>query len=331
MDTKIKLAINWAGACGGCDVSILDLAEKLLDVVELADIVYWPVALDFKRSDLIRMEPHSIDIGLFNGAVRTSEQLEDALLLRERCKIMVAFGSCASFGGIPGLANCFTSEEILRTVYQDTASTNNPQQIQPTPSVEVNGKMLTLPEFFPAVQALNQVVDVDYFLPGCPPPFERVLDLVTLVKNYREGANLPPAGTTLALDKALCFECPRQQRMSQQLSIPEIHRPHEIFIDPDKCFLEQGLICMGPATRGGCGFTCIQANMPCRGCFGPVQDMFDQGAEAISAIGSLLGDNDDYKPQQLIPKIARDLKDPLGTFYRFTLAQAILSRKVIDT
>ena len=104
-DKKIKLAVNWAAGCGGCDVSILDIEEKLLDVSEIADIVYWPCAMDFKRRDLEEYPDKSIDICLFNGSIRNSEQKEEANILRRKSKVMVAYGACAGFGGVPGLAN----------------------------------------------------------------------------------------------------------------------------------------------------------------------------------------------------------------------------------
>lgn len=327
MTEKLKIAINWAGACGGCDVSLLDIEEKLLDITAVADIVYWPVAIDAKRKHLSALADNSVDVGIFNGAIRTAEHREDALLLRQKCKILLAFGSCAAFGGICGMANGFTCEQVMDTVYNDTASTHNPEKIQPQPQSILGEHTLNLPEMLPVVSALAHVVDVDYYVPGCPPPTKCILDVVELLHTCAQQGSLPPTGKTLAADKALCAECSRRNPHGQ-LRIDELKRPHEIVIDPQKCFLEQGLLCMGPATRGGCGQTCINANMPCRGCFGPVDSMLDQGADAISAIGALLGNNEDYKPQQLIPKPVRQLKDPLGTFYRFTLPQAILCRRV---
>ena len=86
MANKVRMAVSWAAACGGCDVSLLDIEEHLLALADLADIVYWPVAMDFKRDDLEAQPDGSVDFGLFNGAIRTSEQAEDARLFRRKCR-----------------------------------------------------------------------------------------------------------------------------------------------------------------------------------------------------------------------------------------------------
>ncbi len=327
MKDKLKICVNWAAACGGCDVAILDIEEKILDVAAIADIVYWPVAMDFKRKDLKAWEENSIDIGIFNGAVRTSEQEEDAEILREKCKVLIAFGSCACFGGIPGLANISDREGIFEVCYKETPSTDNPQYVTPKPYLEVDGYTLELPEFFDTVKALDQVVDVDYYMPGCPPPYERIMDAVNIMKNFAETGELPPKGTVIAAEKTLCDECDRAKNKTGE-RIENVYRPHEKVIDPEKCFLDQGIICLGPATRGGCGQTCINANMPCRGCFGPTAAMLDPGAEALSAIGSIVGTGEDYMPKEKIIEILKKIRDTVGTFYRFTLPVAIINRSV---
>ena len=330
MTKKIKLAVSWASACGGCDVSILDTEERVLDLAQMAEIVYWPVAMDFKREGFEKLAPGSVDIGIFNGAVRTSEQSEDARMFREKCKLLVAYGSCACFGGIPGLANQSDREGIFEEAYQDTLSTENPDRLRPQTEWVVAGHTLTLPAFFDTVQTLSQQVKVDVLLPGCPPPTERIADLLEVVAGYAETGALPPTGTVVASSKALCDSCPRgDSRCAGRMA--KILRPHEVRADPKLCFLNQGILCMGIATRGGCGATCIQANMPCRGCFGPTPEMLDPGAEAISAIGSLAGAaNENDVPPNEMKRAVRSIRDPAGTFYRFTLPSALLNRAVSD-
>lgn len=330
MAEKIKIAMSWAAACGGCDVALLDVEDRILDLLEVADVAFWPVAMDFKRPELKAMAPGSIDIGLFNGAIRTSEQQEDAEIFRQKCKVLVAFGSCACFGGIPGLANLADREEIFRVVYQDTASTDNDAEIRPLTTCYVDGHELTLPALHKTVRSLDQVVDVDCFLPGCPPTPERVMDAVQVILEYAREGRVPPKGTVLASDKALCDECPRSaSRRGGRMD--KVVQPHEIVADPTRCFLDQGIVCMGIATRGGCGHRCIEANMPCRGCFGPTPQMLDPGAEAISAVGSVAGEaNENDVPADRMKAAVRSVRDPAGTFYRFTLPKAILNRRVAD-
>ncbi|MBW2258291.1 MAG: oxidoreductase [Deltaproteobacteria bacterium] len=330
MGDKLKLAVNWAAACGGCDVSLLDSEATLLDLTEAADVVYWPVAMDYKRADLEAWGPGEIDVGIFNGAIRTSEHEADARVMRERCKVLVAYGSCAAIGGIPGLGNLCSPTSILDVVYRDTASTDNPDDTRPQTRTPRDGGALELPAFQPTVRALHHVVDVDITVPGCPPPLPRVLDAVEVILGMAAGAPAPPIGTVLASDKALCDECPRIDTRTGR-RVPHQHRPHEMVADPERCFLEQGLVCLGLATRGGCGATCIEANMPCRGCFGPTPTLLDPGAEALSAVASLSGlDHEDEFPTHKRLAPMRSIVDVAGTFYRFTLPSATLFRSLFD-
>jgi F420-non-reducing hydrogenase small subunit len=330
MTERITIAVSWAAACGGCDVSLLDTEEHLLTLARMADIVYWPVAMDWKRDELAARPDGSVDVGLFNGAIRTSEQAEDARLFRQKCKVLVAYGSCACFGGIPGLGNLATREEILDVAYGTTASTENPDGTRPQVATAVDGHTLELPAVTEIVQSLPQLVPVDVLMPGCPPPTPRIIDLVGVVARLAAGDPPPRPGTVLAEEKALCDTCPRRATRAGG-RMPVIHRPHEVAADPTQCFLDQGILCLGLATRGGCGATCIEANMPCRGCFGPTPDLLDPGAEALSAIGTLAGEaNENDVPAHQMMKAVRSIRDPVGTFYRFTLPSAIVNRAMAD-
>ena len=315
---KLKLAIYWSASCGGCDVAILDINERILDVAAIADIVFWPVALDFKYSDVEAMEDKSIDICLFNGAVRTSEQEHIAKLLRAKSKAMVAFGACACFGGIPALANFTNRAEVFERAYIEAPSNDNADHTFPQTLTTVEEGDLELPEFYDTVSTLAQVVDVEYFVPGCPPPVEIINKIVDALAS----GQLPPAGTVFASDKSLCDEC---DRVKEEKKITRIYRPHEIIPDTKKCLLEQGIICMGPATRGGCGQRCINANMPCRGCFGPPAGVIDQGAKMLSALASIY----DVKDEAGIKQMVEEVVDPAGTFYRFAMSSSMLKRKRI--
>jgi F420-non-reducing hydrogenase small subunit len=159
---------------------------------------------------------------------------------------------------------------------------------------------------------------VEYFIPGCPPPVDLIL---TAVNAFATGT-LPPVGAIIASDKALCDEC---DRVKEDKKINRIVRPHQIIPDDKKCLLEQGIICCGPATRGGCGQRCIEANMPCRGCFGPPPGVIDQGAKMLSAVASIYQGNDEESVARMIDEIL----DPVGLFYRFGLADSMLKRKHI--
>ena len=113
MPEKHKVAFYWCASCGGCEEAVLDLAEAVLEVVAAVDIVFWPVAMDFKRKDVEAMADASIWATFLNGAIRSTEQEEMAHLLRKKSQVMIALGSCSHLGGIPGLANLFERESIL--------------------------------------------------------------------------------------------------------------------------------------------------------------------------------------------------------------------------
>ena len=316
--TKPKVAFYWCASCGGCEETVIDLNEDILKVTAAVDIVLWPVALDFKRKDVEALADGEIAVSFINGAVRTGEQEEMVELLRKKSGLVVAFGSCAHLGGIPGLGNFCTRETIFQRVYKEVPSVENPQGTTPQQNTAVDVGELTLPEFYDTVKTLDQTIPVDYYLPGCPPPPDLVMNAVNAILT----GNLPEKGAVLAPKKAQCDTCPRNETKPEKLSIAEIKRPWEIRIDPEKCFLEQGLICLGPATRSGCGETCIRANMPCRGCFGPVDGVVDQGAHFLTALASIIDLND---PEE-IQKIIDDIVDPAGTFYRFSLPSSLLRR-----
>lgn len=321
---KPKFAFYWCASCGGCEETVLDLNEKILEVVDKVDIVFWPVALDFKRKDIEAMKEGEIDVAFINGAIRTSEQEEMAKLLRKKAKLVVAFGACAQLGGIPGLANFWVRSDIFDRIYKKVPTVANPEGVVPQQVVEMDGYKLTLPEFYDTVKTLDQTIPVDYYLPGCPPPPDLIMDAIeTILKG-----ELPEKGTVLAPDKALCDTCPRNETKPEKLSIKDIKRPHEVIIDPEKCFLAQGIICLGTVTRSGCGERCINANMPCRGCMGPTSEVRDQGAKAVSFIASILGVEDEEKlSEEEVQKLIDKIVDPAGTFYRFSLPGSLLRRR----
>jgi F420-non-reducing hydrogenase small subunit len=320
--SKPKVGFYWCASCGGCEEAVVDLAEDILKVVEAIDIVFWPVALDFKRSDVEALRDGELAACFVNGAIRTSEQEEMAELLRKKSQLLIAFGSCSHLGGVPGLANLWDRQAIFDYVYKEAPSVTNPEGVVPQEQTKLgsNGYALTLPSFRDSVRTLDQTVEVDYYLPGCPPPVKLIANAVTAILENK----LPPKGTVLAPDKALCEECPRKPTKPDKLALKELKRPHQTLIDPEKCLLAQGLLCLGPATRSGCGAPCVSANMPCTGCLGPTSRVKDYGAKALSAIASLIDSDDEREIAALMEQIV----DPVGTFYRYSLPASLLHRRI---
>lgn len=336
---KINLAIYWAAACGGCDVSILDTNERLLTIGDMANIVMWPIAADGKEKDIEAMPDKSITVSMINGAVRNTENEHMVKLLRQKSLIVVSYGTCACFGGTPALANLVSGkDEILNYVYTKTPTTANFQAdyhkdkpVVPQNSFKAPEGTLTLPVLFDTVKTLDQVIDVDYYIPGCPPLQESISHLLKAVVDFvYNGVALPPKGTEIGVtQKCLCDECPRTKEYKR---ITKIVEPYQIDVDPDKCLMDQGILCLGPATVGGCNARCTKVGQPCRGCYGPTHLVQEHGASAMTAIASLFPvlDEDPIMDEQKVIDIMSQIKDPLGYFYAFTLGKSLLNRSVTE-
>jgi F420-non-reducing hydrogenase small subunit len=314
---KGKLAIYWAASCGGCEISILGIHEKILEVDKAFDIVLFPCGADGKVRDVEKMADKTIDLCLFNGGIRTSENEYMARLLRAKSKVMIAFGSCASEGCIPGLANACSRKEIFNTNYHDSPSLDNPKGIEPQTESQVPEGKLHLPEFYDTLRTLDQTIDVDYYLPGCPPESDRIWEALVAVLEGK----LPPKGSTIGAASTVCDVCKRKRT---EKKIKGFKRTWEVIPDEEACLLEQGLVCCGPATRSGCGALCPQVNSPCIGCYGAPDGVNDFGARLMSALSSVI-DSDD--PDECDRIVSEGIPDAIGTFYRFSLAGSLLRRK----
>lgn len=317
MADKLKLALYWAASCGGCEMAVLEIYEKILTLAQHSEILFWPVAIDAKYKDVEALPDKHIDICLFNGAIRNSESEHIAKLLRNKSKVLVAYGSCATEGSIPALANLSDKKGVFECVYGYTASTDNPLKVFPQPKTKVTEGEIEIPEFYDSVYTLADVVDVDYFIPGCPPVPEQTWAVLELII---EGKPLPPKGSYVGCgNKTVCDECKREKH---EKKIKKFYRIYAVEHDPKLCFLEQGIFCAGPATRSGCSARCLNTNMPCRGCYGAAEGVLDQGAKMLSALASVIDSNDPREIEQIIA----DIPDLIGYFYRFSLSHSLLKR-----
>ena len=334
---KIKVALYWAAACGGCDVSVLDSDEKILNIGAMADIVMWPIAADGKEKDIEEMEDGAITVSIINGAVRNSENEHMVKLLRKKSKLVVAYGTCAAFGGTPSLANLTGgAQDILDYVYTKTPSSADFQAqyhpdkpVIPQTEIQVPEGTLTLPVLYDTVKSLDQVIDVDYYVPGCPPTQETLAVLLDAVVGFvYKGEALPPKGATIGTTKkTLCEECPRHK---ENRRIDRIYEPHEVDVEPDLCLMDQGILCLGAATAGGCGAKCTRAGQPCRGCYGPTDAVSELGASVFTAVASLFPviEEDPTCQEDKIIEIMSSVKDPLGYFYAFSMSKSLIKRSV---
>lgn len=313
---KLQIALYWGAACGGCDVTVLDTNEFILDVDAAADIRFWPIAVDGKYQDIEAMADGELDVTIFDGAVRNDENEHIAKLLRRKSKILVAFGSCAHMGGIPGLANFTSRDEILMTTYLNNPSIEPGNRKVPYSESQVDGMSLKLPSIYRRVYKLADIVDVDYFVPGCPPAPEQVKKVILAAVK----GELPARNSVIgASERAVCDDC---KRTKNEKKTRRLFRPFEIIQDPERCLMEQGILCMGSATRSGCGVRCPNSNQGCRGCYGPAPGVADHGTKFLSAIASMI----DSKDPSEIEEILSRLPDFAGYAYRFGVPASTLQR-----
>ena len=322
MAEKIKTAFLLAGGCAGCEMSVVDLSEHLVDALDSLEIVFWaPTVLDAKYSDLEAMPDKSIDLAFVDGMIRNTENLHTVKVLRDKSKVLVAFGACASMGGIAAMGDLHTKEELFQEAYKDSFSTDNPDNVYPSPEYLLDGKYnLTLPAILDHCSTLDQVVDVDYFVGGCPPNYTFVGKLVNAII----AGDLPPAGSWLTNGKAVCDVCKRNPATTNQerFLVDEVKRTCDDRPDPEICLLQQGFMCFGPVTQGDCGGSCLNVNIPCRGCGGPIPGIKDFGARCASMLASSMAD--DATTQKFMDKFNNMAK----LFYRYSHTTSKLNHAI---
>jgi F420-non-reducing hydrogenase small subunit len=318
MTSRPTIALYWCAGCGGCEESVFDMADDLVNLYQNTRIVFWPAALDARYQDVEALADGEIDVTLINGAIRLDDHVRMARLLRKKSKSIIAHGACAQTGGVIGLGNFFSSGQLLDYAYRQVPSMASPAGPLPGQNNGTSKPDADLPGLLPAVLPLARVVGVDAVIPGCPPKAETMIQVFDAII----AGQLPPPGTVYADRKALCHSCPRMDTKPEKIDIRRFKRLHETVWDPERCFLPQGLICLGPVTRGGCDARCISANMPCRGCFGPTECMDDFGAGAMTLIAALMAGDDESDLKALIESIP----DPAGLFYRYSLAASVLGK-----
>ena len=275
-----KVAQEWFAICGGCEVTILDIGEPLLELLPELEFVHMPVLMDHKlygqTGEGSQLEIPEADVGIISGGIRNEENKTLAEEMRRRVNFLIAMGSCACFGGIPALANQFEVGDIYQRVYKGNGTTDPGE----TPTVAV-------PPLTDRVYSLDEVVKVDLQLPGCPTtPSMFVAAILSLLR-----------GTPFALEqKSVCDQCPTRR---EKKAVSELKRPLEPVegvgepLDTVRCLMEQGFLCQGPATRAGCGGQeggvprCIAAYMPCRGCFGPMSAIANPMVDMMGALSTI--------------------------------------------
>ncbi len=148
---KARLATVWLDGCAGCHMSILDIDEAIINVAKRAEVVYGPLvdAQEF---------PKAVDVTLIEGAISSQEDLEKVNLIRKRSKLLVALGDCAITGNVPAMRNSIAPRKLLERIYIEGAQANK--------GIPTEG----VPPLLRQAVPVHQVVKVDLYVPGCPPP-----------------------------------------------------------------------------------------------------------------------------------------------------------------
>jgi len=232
----VKVNIISLACCAGCVSSFLNAGDALLEVLSGDfEIVYSPTFIDLK-------EIPRVDLAIVEGGVRTEDDEELVREVRAKSRILVALGICATHGGVTSLGNMLSVRKLLEKKYPVLDSSR-------------------LPELKDLMYPISNFVDVDYYIPGCPPmPFLIVHALKSIVSGR----------TPLRHQSVVCTECNRKIIPAK---LDRLYGIYEKEADPEMCLVSQGFICLGSLTRDGCGAPCPRAGFTCFGCRGPADSL----------------------------------------------------------
>ena len=164
--SKARVATIWLEGCSGCHMSFLDLDERLIDIADSIEIVYSPV-VDVKEF------PDNVDLTLVEGAIATVEDVKKIRKIREKSKMVIAFGDCAVTGNVPAMRNQFDVQDVLSRGYLE--NTDETAQIPDQ----------VIPKLIQYVRPIQNLVDVDLYIPGCPPPADAIFYVLTEILEGR--------------------------------------------------------------------------------------------------------------------------------------------------
>ena len=228
----IKVAFMQLSSCWGCHQSLLNAHLDLLPILPELDIVYWPAVKDRKRKSLEDRQKGEVLVGFLEGVARTKHDTENIKLMREKCDIIVAIGACSCYGSVMGLANLYDKEELIKRKFFDRESITTEDPKKP----DVN-----LPDFEEFIVNVKDIVDVDVFIPGCPPTTNNIMATITyLLTLVGEGPK------SLNKEDNVCTACN---------------------LNAEGCFLDSGSLCYGSITAAGCTTMCPNDGDYCYGCF----------------------------------------------------------------
>ncbi len=309
-----RVAFYLASGCSGCEMTLIDLSEELVDISNNLDLVWAPLFGIGKYEDLEEIRRKYIDFTFIEGAIRLNEEERIVKLLRKKSKNIVALGICAALGGIPGIANLHSIDEVLESSFK--RHSENLSGEYPAATTLENGKYeLTLPELYEDVKPLNKVVDVDYYIGGCPPHYDHLKWAINLLISGKAEKGWITSG------KPVCDFCSRKER--EEIKMRKVRRAISINQIPEnKCFLSEGIPCFGPATQGDCKGACLKVNIPCRGCGGPLSNLGDFGGIIVNMLSSLI------ENAEVVKDLKKEYQSLAKLFYLYSLPSALIPKKL---
>jgi len=291
---KTTVATEWLSGCSGCHVALVDLHEKLLNLVDAIDFVRLPVLMDEKGYP-------PADVGIVEGAIRSAHDRAAVIAMRESVKTLIAFGTCAVYGGPSGIGWLHTPDSLLKRVYAE-GPTNEPTAMPDD----------TVPALEPSVIPIDEVVPVDLYLPGCPPHPAWIAETLGAVRD--------PIRHPLE-QKTVCSQCERT--MKKQKGV-KLQTGQTTASDDRLCLLCQGIVCLGSVTMERCQSPCPNRGVACAGCAGP---SFDIIIEPHLDIKTMVA-----KRMHLLTGIAmKEINDYIErearTYYSYALASPVIYKK----
>jgi F420-non-reducing hydrogenase small subunit len=248
----VKVAFMQGSDCWGCHQSLLNAHLGLLPILPALDIVYWPAVVDFKHESLKARPDGDILVGFVEGSLRTNEDVENVKLMRAKCTLIIAFGSCACYGSVHGLANLWDINDVVKRKFEQAESITNESPHEPKEH---------MPGFASKVIPTDEVISVDAYISGCPPKPEAIISAVAFLLGQKPQ---PMA------DSAFCNDC---------------------VLNNENCLLEKGTLCFGPITSTGCELKCTTDGKPCVGCLGPAKAVSSRATKLKEMVGNISGLN----------------------------------------
>lgn len=290
----LTISTEWLSGCSGCHVALVDLHEKLLGLLEEAKIVRSPVLIDQKGYP-------KAAVGIVEGAVRSEHDREALMKMRESVDALVAYGTCAVYGGPSGIGWLYERDQVIHAVYE--RGPTNAGGERPDGNV---------PALEQSVRPIDEYVKVDLYLPGCPP------HPLFVATGLRKLADPSKPGLT---HRSVCADCERKMEKREGV---KLHPAAVAGDDPNLCFLSQGIVCMGSVTLNRCLAPCPKAGVACTGCAGPSLDV-------------LLDPNRDFRSELAVrmerlcgipqSEITTYLERNANTFYAYALASPAIHKK----